>query len=128
MTKTGQAHHFTAFAPVRSDWGIERYTDETKRLYSVLESRLQQSPYLAGEKFSIADIASFAWVRIAPNLLGFDLADWPAVKRWHDGIREREAVIRALRVPRSEMSEEQFARVVVGKRREMMGRGCTDRV
>ena len=126
MTKTGQAHHFTAFAPVRSDWGIQRYTDETKRLYSVLETRLQASPYLAGEKFTIADVASFAWVRVAPNLLGFDLAEWPAVKKWHDGIVGREAVRRALKVPRSEISEEQFARIVAGKKREMMARGGTD--
>ncbi|KAH8696535.1 glutathione S-transferase [Talaromyces proteolyticus] len=122
----GQAHHFQGFAPVRSDWGIQRYTDEAKRLYSVLEARLQEVPYLAGEKFSIADIACYCWVRVSPNIIAFNLGDWPAVQRWHDRIMEREAVKTALRVPEAPITEAQFTIIVAQKRKEMMERNNAD--
>lgn len=73
--------------------------NETKRLYSVLNTRLEASRYLAGEKYTIADICNYAWVRYAPLALGMDLGEWPALKAWHDGIAEREAVRRGLNVP-----------------------------
>ncbi|CAM6003989.1 unnamed protein product, partial [Sphagnum balticum] len=95
----GQAHNFVAFAPVRSDYGIERYMQETKRLYSVLDKRLQESPFVAGNKYTIADMAIFTWVRIAPITLGIDLLEWPAVKEWHDTILQRNAVQEWLKVP-----------------------------
>ncbi|PYH97265.1 glutathione S-transferase [Aspergillus ellipticus CBS 707.79] len=117
----GQAHHFTAFAPVRSSWGIERYTTETRRLYDVLNTRLTESPFLAGDRFTIADIATYSWVRASPNLLDFQLGEWPAIQRWHDGIAGREAVQRALKVPGSSITEDQFAEIVREKRRVLMG-------
>ncbi|KAJ6093287.1 hypothetical protein N7486_008576 [Penicillium sp. IBT 16267x] len=95
----GQANHFRLFAGVRSDYGIKRYMDETKRLYSVLESRLQESPYLAGDKYTIADIANFSWVRSAPVALGIDLAEFPAVKKWVDEIGKRGAVLKGAHIP-----------------------------
>ena len=111
---------------MRSDWGIERYVEETKRLYTVLDTRLQTSPYLAGEKFTIADIASVFWVRASTSTIGWDLSEWPAVKKWHDIILQREAVRRALKVPGSSTTDEQFAQMVAAKRREMMERANTD--
>lgn len=67
-------------------YGISRYMNETERLYSVLNDRLSTNPYLAGDKYTIADIANFGWVRYAPIALEIDLAKYPAVKRWHDAI------------------------------------------
>ncbi|KAJ5960112.1 uncharacterized protein N7479_007262 [Penicillium vulpinum] len=121
-----QAHHFAGFAPVRSDWVIQRYVDETKRLYMVLNTRLGESPYVAGEKFTIADIASFCWVRASPNLLDFNLDDWPAIRKWYDSIMERDTVQKALNIPTPAMIEAQFAAIVAGKRKEMLERKNAD--
>lgn len=119
----GQAHHFSYAAPVRSDYGMERYTNETRRLYSVLEKRLQESPFLAGDKFTIADIASVFWVRVATKLLEWDLGKegWPAIQKWMDGILQREAVQRAMGVPeRKGMTEEEFVHMFQEKGRKIM--------
>lgn len=59
----GQANHFIAMAGAKSEYGQKRYLDETKRLYSVLESQLSKTDYLVGNKYTIADIANFSWVR-----------------------------------------------------------------
>ncbi|GAD95566.1 hypothetical protein PVAR5_4212 [Paecilomyces variotii No. 5] len=104
----GQANHFRVFAGVRSDYGIKRYTDETKRLYSVLESRLKESTYLAGSKYTIADIANYSWVRSGPTILEFDLSEWPALKKWKEEIDQRDAVKKGADVPKRDVSPEQF--------------------
>jgi glutathione S-transferase len=85
-----------------------------------------ESSYVAGEKFTIADIATYCWVRASPNLLGFDLDDWPAIRRWHDSILARETVQEALKVPMPMMTEAQFAVIVAGKRKEMLERKNSD--
>ncbi|KAJ5760957.1 hypothetical protein N7520_008113 [Penicillium odoratum] len=95
----GQANHFRLFAGVRSDYGIKRYIDETKRLISVLESRLQESPYLAGSKYTVADIANYSWVRSAPTALEIDLAEFPAVEKWVNEIGKRDAVVKGANIP-----------------------------
>ncbi|KAH8585607.1 glutathione S-transferase [Bisporella sp. PMI_857] len=123
----GQAHNFVAFAPVRSDYGIERYTQETMRLYSVLDKRLQKSPFVAGEKYTIADIASFTWARIEPQTVGIDLMEWPAVRKWHDTILRRDAVQKALDLPATEAADEQFAQMVAGLKLKMAARENTDK-
>jgi GSH-dependent disulfide-bond oxidoreductase len=93
----GQAHHFIRNASEQVPYGIKRYTDETRRLYGVLETRLQEAAFLADE-YSIADIATFPWVaRHAWHKV--DLADFPAVKRWFDTIAARPAVARGMAVP-----------------------------
>ncbi|KAF9886868.1 hypothetical protein FE257_010991 [Aspergillus nanangensis] len=122
---TGQANHFLIFAPVRSDWAIKRFKDETKRLYSVLDARLQESPYLAGDKYTIADIASFAWVRRV-DVMDLDIAEWPALKKWCDGIEQREAVQKGLSVPPPSLSPEQLTELLVTKKREMRQKGNSD--
>lgn len=73
--------------------------DETKRLYSVLESRLKESPFLAGSKYTIADIANYSWVCCGPSVLEIDLAEFPALKKWADEIGQRAAVCKATDVP-----------------------------
>ncbi|OGM47812.1 hypothetical protein ABOM_003349 [Aspergillus bombycis] len=104
----GQANHFRLVANVRSDHAIKRFMDETKRLYSVLESRLKESPYLAGAKYTIADIASYTWVRRGPALLEIDLSEFPAVKRWVDEIGKRAAVQKGTDVPHVDRTNEQM--------------------
>ncbi len=93
----GQYNHFAAYAPEKLPYAITRYTNEVQRLHRVLEKALQGSEYLAGGEYSIADIATFAWVR-NPDRRGIDLADYPAVKRWHDAIAARPAVQRGVAV------------------------------
>jgi GST-like protein len=93
----GQYNHFASYAAETIPYAIERYGNEVKRLHRVLERRLSEAPFLAGEEYSIADIATFPWVR-NPERRGIDLADYPAVKRWHDAIAARPAVQRGVSV------------------------------
>lgn len=85
-------------APVYSAYGIKRYTEETRRLISVLEIRLAHADWLAGDKYTLADIANYSWVRGAP-LLDVSLDEFPSVKKWVDRINARDAVQRAKKVP-----------------------------
>jgi GST-like protein len=90
----GQARHFISYAPEDQSYGAERYRKESRRLFNVLEYRLQQSSYLADE-YSIADIASWPWAKGA-RLLGIEMDSFPAVARWSERIEERPAVRRLL--------------------------------
>jgi len=92
-----QAHHFIRNKEV-VPYGIKRYTDETRRLYGVLQKRLGEAEYLAGAEYTIADMATFPWVaRFEWHKV--DLADFPAVKRWFDKINARPAVQKGMAVP-----------------------------
>lgn len=93
----GQYNHFAAYAPEKLPYAIGRYENEVKRLHRVLEKRLSNSAYLAGDEYSIADIATFPWVRNSDRR-GIDLSDYPGVKRWHDAIAARPAVQRGVAV------------------------------
>ena len=88
LTHPGQANHFRLAAKARSDYAIDRYIEETKRLYSVLETRLSSHPWFSGEKYTIADIASFCWVGNA-ELIELSLDEFPAVKKWAERIKSR---------------------------------------
>lgn len=92
----GQAHHFRQYAPEKIAYAIDRYTNEVNRLYGVMNKRLADRPYLAGD-YSIADMASYCWVRPYKNQ-GQDLDDFPNLKRWFDAIGARPAVVRAVDV------------------------------
>ena len=94
----GQAHHFMKFAPVKVDYGIERYGKETKRLYGVLDARLAKVPYLAGDAYSVADMATYPWVA-RHDYHQVDLAAFPNVKRWYDSLSARPAVRKGMAVP-----------------------------
>jgi GST-like protein len=96
----GQAHHFRQYAPEKIQYGIDRYTNEVNRLYGVLDKRLADRDYLAGD-YSIADIASFPWTRSYKNQ-GQDLEEFPNMKRWFEAISARPAVIRGLEVGKAE--------------------------
>jgi GSH-dependent disulfide-bond oxidoreductase len=93
----GQAHHFLRAAPEPVPYGIERYTKETRRLYGVLDRRLGEAAYLAGD-YSIADIATFPWVA-RHEWHKVELAEFPNVARWYAAIAARPAVARGMRVP-----------------------------
>jgi len=93
----GQYNHFAGYAPEKLAYAIDRYAKEVTRLHRVLNKRLSESEYLAGPDYTIADIATFPWVR-NPDRRGIDLAEFPAVKRWHDAIAARPAVQRGVQV------------------------------
>lgn len=93
----GQAHHFLRSAPEQVPYGIKRYTDEARRLYGVLDRRLADAAYMAGE-YSIADIATYPWAA-RHEWHKVDLAEFPNVKRWYDTIGKRPAVVRGMAVP-----------------------------
>lgn len=93
----GQAHHFRIYAPETIDYAVKRYTNEAKRLYGVMDKRLQSSPFIGGKTYSMADIAIFPWLRSWQNQ-GIDWADYPALKTWFDHIAARPAVQRGLAV------------------------------
>ena len=93
----GQAHHFRIYAPEKIDYAINRYTQEAKRIYNVMDKRLLSSAFLAGAKYSIADMAVYPWLRSWQNQ-GIDWADYPALKAWFDLIEKRPAVQRGVTV------------------------------
>jgi GSH-dependent disulfide-bond oxidoreductase len=93
----GQTHHFLRAAKEQVPYAIERYSAETRRLYGVLDARLGQSAYLAGD-YSIADIATYPWVA-RHEWHKVALGDFPHVERWYQAIGARPAVARGMQVP-----------------------------
>jgi len=93
----GQYNHFYRFAPEKIPYGIERYKKETLRLYSVLDTQLAKSEYLAGE-YSIADIATFPWIA-SYSFMDLTLDDHPNLKRWFETINQRPAVQKGMAIP-----------------------------
>ena len=89
----GQNHHFGQYAPEKIPYAIERYVKETNRLYGVLDKRLADREFVAGD-YSIADMASYPWV-VPYERQGQRLDDFPNLKRWFETIRARPAVMRA---------------------------------
>ena len=94
----GQAHHFRQYAPESVPYAIERYTNEVNRLYGVMNTRLADHEFLAGD-YSIADMASIGWV-VPHERQGQDLGDFPNLKRWFEAMRARPAVEAGLAVGR----------------------------
>jgi GST-like protein len=92
----GQAHHFRLYAREKIEYAINRYTNESKRLYGVMDRRLGEVEYFAGE-YSIADIAIFPWTRSYANQ-GVDIEEYPNFKRWFDTVSARPAVQRGVQV------------------------------
>ena len=93
----GQANHFRRYAKEKIAYAIDRYTKEANRLTNVLDKRLAEASYLAGDEYSIADIAVFPWMRNADRR-GINMADYPHAQRWFDAINARPAVQRGLKV------------------------------
>ena len=93
----GQAHHSRLYAPEKIPYAVERYTDEAARLYRVIERRLAETTFIAGDEYTIADMAIFPWLRSHENQ-GQSLDAYPSLKRWYEGMEARPAIRRALDV------------------------------
>ena len=111
----GQYNHFANYAAEKLPYAIERYTNEVARLHRVLDKRLSESAYLAGPDYSIADIATFPWIRNAERR-NVDLGQYPNVLRWHDAIAARPAVQRGVAV----LAENQRRGTMTDAEREIM--------
>lgn len=90
----GQNHHFTHYAPQPVPYAIERFQQETKRLYGVLNNQLTKNAYIAGDTYSIADIATYPWI-VAHERQRIDLAEYPAVRNWFERVKARPATQKA---------------------------------
>ncbi len=93
----GQTHHFRLYAPEKVPYAIDRYSNEAKRLYGVMDRRLAKTRYIAGSDYGIADIAIFPWLRSWKNQ-GIDWSEFPHLKGWFDEIAARPAVQRGVEV------------------------------
>lgn len=113
----GQAHHFRQYAPEPIPYAIDRYTNEATRLYRVLDKRLAQVEYVAGD-YSIADMAIFPWI-VPYERQGQDLATYPHLQRWFTTIHHRPAVQRGLAVlhsARTNQMDETARQILFGTR------------
>ncbi|MGZ5179068.1 MAG: glutathione S-transferase N-terminal domain-containing protein [Ramlibacter sp.] len=113
----GQNHHFRQYAPEKLPYAIERYTNEARRLYGVIDRRLAASPWLGGAEYSIADIATWPWLRNWKNQ-GMVLSDHPHLERWFHAIESRPAVQRGVQVLadlRKPLTDEKTREVLFGK-------------
>jgi GSH-dependent disulfide-bond oxidoreductase len=95
----GQNHHFTQYAPEKIPYAIDRYKNETARLYGVMDRRLADREFLAGA-YSIADMASYPWI-VPHEKQGMNMDDFPNLKRWFEAIKARPATVRAYDVAKT---------------------------
>jgi GSH-dependent disulfide-bond oxidoreductase len=93
----GQTHHFRMYAPEKIPYAIDRYSNEAKRIYGVIDRRLAHNAWLAGAQYTIADIATFPWLRSWQNQ-GIVLSEFPHLEAWFNKIAERPAVQRGVKV------------------------------
>ncbi len=113
----GQAHHFRIYAPEKIPYAVERYSNEAKRLYGVMNRQLANSRYIAGPEYTIADMAIFPWLRSWKNQ-GIDWNDHPHLKGWFDEIAARPAVQRGVEVlaaQRRPVTDDMAREVLFGK-------------
>jgi len=109
----GQAHHFRMYAPEKVPYAIDRYSNEARRIYGVIDRQLSKTRFIAGKTYSIADIAIFPWLR-SWEKQGIVLDDYPHLKAWFDAIAARPAVQRGvqvladLRAPVADAKEREF--------------------
>lgn len=112
----GQAHHFRLYAPEKIEYAVNRYTNEARRIYGVMDRQLEGRKYIAGNQYSVADIAIFPWLRSAQNQ-GIDWADHPRLKDWFDRVAERPAVQRGVAVladARKPLTDDKARQVLFG--------------
>jgi GST-like protein len=113
----GQAHHFRLYAPEKIEYAVNRYTNEAKRLYGVMDRQLAGQEWIAGNEYTIADIAIFPWLRSWQNQ-GIDWADFPNLKDWFDRIAARPAVQRGVAVladARKPLTDDKSRDILFGK-------------
>ena len=96
----GQLGHFTKYAKENVPYAIDRFRTECKRILKVLDKQLSSNQYMAGNFFSIADIATYPWIYTACEYYkSTDISEYPNIKRWYDAIKERPSVKKAYEVP-----------------------------
>jgi GSH-dependent disulfide-bond oxidoreductase len=113
----GQNHHFRLYAPEKIEYAINRYTNEAKRIYGVIDKQLALHKFVAGGQYSIADIAIFPWLRNWANQ-GIVLGDYPHLKAWFDNIAARPAVQRGVQVLadlRKPITDDKSREILFGK-------------
>ncbi|MCJ1356788.1 MAG: hypothetical protein MMC33_006784 [Icmadophila ericetorum] len=119
----GQANHFFRYAPEKIEYGINRYINETKRLYGVLDKHLAsaKSEYLVGNKCTIADIAHWGWITIS-MWSGVEINEFPHLKAWEERMAKRPAVLRGKNVPdphpKEKMMDKEYQEQAAKKARE----------
>jgi GST-like protein len=111
----GQFGHFASYAPEKLPYAIERYKNECQRILGVLDHRLGAATWLAGDEYSIADIATYPWTRLSANR-DVDMKNYPNVLRWHDAMAARPGVIRGLDV----MKEQQQRKPLTDEERDVL--------
>lgn len=116
----GQNHHFKTYAPETIQYAIDRYVNETHRLYGVMNTRLGESAYLGGDDYSIADMACWPWTK-GYERQGMDLEEFPNLKRWWHAIAERPATQAAYAKGEAlntgpTISDEESRRILFGQR------------
>lgn len=123
----GQNGHFNRYASEKIPYAMKRYIDETNRLYGVLDRQLAGKPFVAGEEYSVADMAIYPWIVPYENL-GQDLNDFPHVQRWFEAVKARPATIRAyakgeeIRPSDTPMTDEQ-KKILFGQTAENVAKG-----
>ncbi|WP_019939186.1 glutathione binding-like protein [Bordetella sp. FB-8] len=115
----GQNHHFSGYAPEPIPYAIERYVKETNRLYGVLDHRLADRPFVAGNDYSIADMACYPWI-VPHERQGQKLEDFPNLQRWFEAIAIRPATVRAYQKAKEintvpSVSDEASRRILFGQ-------------
>lgn len=118
----GQNHHFSRYAPEKLTYAIDRYVRETARLYAVMDKRLADREFLAGD-YSIADMAAYPWV-VPHEAQGQKLEDFPNLRRWFDTIAARPGTQRAY-ARAQEINPDQAAVVTEESRRLLFGQDAT---
>ncbi len=101
----GQLNVFSKYAPEKIPYAIKRYTEETRRIYSVLDGRLSETEYLAGDCYSVADISTWPWID-SYKWSGISIDDFPNLRRWRTTVGKRPAVIRGNAVPENKRGGE----------------------
>ena len=104
----GQANVFYRYAPEKIQYAIRRYQKETRRLYEVLDKRLKDNEFLAGQEYSIADVATYPWIHVHA-WAGVEIQDLDSLVRWKERVGERPAVKRGMAVPRPAVMDDKAA-------------------
>jgi GSH-dependent disulfide-bond oxidoreductase len=114
----GQNHHFRQYAPEKLPYAIDRYTNEAKRIYGVINTQLSSNAFIAGKSYSIADMAIYPWLRNWKGQ-GMELTDYPALKVWFDKLEKRPAVLRGGQVlaeMRKPITDDKSREILFGKK------------
>jgi glutathione S-transferase len=124
----GQANHFSRYAPERIEYGVKRYTNETRRLYGVLDKHLasSKSGYLVGDHATIADVSHWGWVAAA-GWAGVEIDDFPHLKAWEERMAARPGVEKGRHVPEKHTVKEVLKDKALAEKRAEESRAWVQR-